>query len=374
MKKMILFVIHLFTFSQICFGQNVWINEIHYENDGTDVGEFVEIALENADSYTLSNFRLSLYNGADSARTGVYHTLNTFVVGTTENNITLYFKNIAGIQNGDPDGLSLDYNGSLIQFLSYEGSFLATDGPADGQTSIDIGVSETSSTPAGESLQLNGTGTQYSDFIWFAADVETKGTSNSLQSLPVQLTSFTATLVGVGAMLNWTTATEVNNYGFDVERTSIPLSPQSQWEVITFIEGHGNSNSPKEYSFIDALVVSSPLSYRLKQLDTDGGFEYFPNVFGITVSVALAKTVLFQNHPNPFNPSTIIRYEIQDTRFVSLKVYNLLGENVATLVNNEQNAGSYEMTFNGSKLASGFYFYRFETVGYTQTMKMLLIK
>ena len=180
MKKLAILLIAMFI-SSLCYGQNAWLNELHYDNAGGDVGEFLEIVIENPGSYTLGDFTVSLYNGNDG---GVYgsETLDNFTVGTTSDNYTFYTWPHAGIQNGAPDGLSLDYQGTVIQFLSYEGVFSATDGPAIGLESIDIGVEETSSTPIGESLQLSGAGAQYSDFFWVEPAAETPGELNNNQS------------------------------------------------------------------------------------------------------------------------------------------------------------------------------------------------
>ncbi len=178
----ILFIVVLFL-GTLLSAQNVWINELHYDNVGTDEGEFIEIVLENAGSYTLSNFTITLYNGNGGAVYGT-HTLDTFTTGVVVDNFTIYYKLIAGIQNGSPDGIAIDYQGTLIpdQFLSYEGTFEAVDGPASGVTSTDIGVVEGSTTAIGESLQLLGTGAVYSDFIWQEPATETPGVLNSGQT------------------------------------------------------------------------------------------------------------------------------------------------------------------------------------------------
>ena len=180
MKKLAILVMAIFMVS-LCYGQNAWLNELHYDNFGTDVGEFLEIVIENPGSYTLSGFTVSLYNGNGGA---VYNskTLNDFIVGNTNGNYTFYYYvyPVNGIQNGEPDGLSLDYQGTVIQFLSYEGTLTAEDGPANGLTSTDIGVSELGE--IGESLQLSGTGSQYSDFFWVDPAPETPGELNNNQA------------------------------------------------------------------------------------------------------------------------------------------------------------------------------------------------
>ncbi len=155
-------------------GPSVFINEIHYDNAGTDEGEAIEIA--GPSGTNLSTYSIVLYNGNGGTE---YNTVN--LSGTIDdegNGFGAVNFEIADIQNGSPDGIALVNNGNVIQFLSYEGSFTAVDGVASGFTSIDIGVSEASGTPIGESLQLNGTGTYYADFIWNAPTAATPGTIN----------------------------------------------------------------------------------------------------------------------------------------------------------------------------------------------------
>ena len=207
--------------------------------------------------------------------------------------------------------------------------------------------------------------------------------------LPVELTTFTASVIGNAVKLNCQTATEVNNYGFSVARqtqeSSIKNQDESQsWENITFVEGHGNSNSPKYYEYTDKTVNSGKYHYRLKQIDIDGQFEYSE-----TVEADLgmpSKFELYQNYPNPFNPTTTIKYITPTVKTlhatsqqkyatsVQLKVYDILGNEVSTLVNEKQQPGVYEVTFDASKLASGIYFYRLKAGNFSQTNKMILIK
>ncbi|MFA7419060.1 MAG: T9SS type A sorting domain-containing protein [Melioribacteraceae bacterium] len=189
-------------------------------------------------------------------------------------------------------------------------------------------------------------------------------------ALPVELTSFTAEVDGKKVNLNWETATEVNNYGFSVERASTSLG--MTWEKLGFVNGHGNSNSPKEYLFVDEPSGGREFSYRLKQIDFDGAYE-FSKELKISFTDELSFN-LVQNFPNPFNPETVIKFELPKASYVKLRVYNTLGEEVGNLLNEKKDAGIYSVDFNAKDLPSGVYLYRLETNGYTQTKKMLLVK
>ncbi len=186
--------------------------------------------------------------------------------------------------------------------------------------------------------------------------------------LPVELSSFTAKIADDKVELNWTTESEVNNYGFDIERKA----NDDKWIQLSFVAGHGNSNTPKSYYFVDnSLSGGSIFYYRLKQIDTDGHFEYSQI---IEVEFLIENFSLLQNFPNPFNPTTKIKFRIVDFGFVSLKVYDVLGNEVATIVNEERPAGVYEMEFNATELSSGIYFYKLTADKFSQTKKMLLLK
>ncbi|TDF34938.1 endonuclease I [Alteromonadaceae bacterium M269] len=157
----------------------VWINELHYDNNGSDTGEFVEVA--GTAGTNLSGWKLLAYNGNGGR---VYKTTNlSGTISNQQNGFGTRSFNISGLQNGAPDGIALiDDNGSVVQFISYEGTFTATDGDANGVTSTDIGVSETSSTPVGYSLQLTGSGNRYSDFSWQSASNDSPGSRNNGQT------------------------------------------------------------------------------------------------------------------------------------------------------------------------------------------------
>jgi hypothetical protein len=187
-------------------------------------------------------------------------------------------------------------------------------------------------------------------------------------SLPVELSSFSASIIGNGIKLKWRTETEVNNYGFEI----LCQAQNEEWSLLGFVEGHGNSNSPKEYSFVDENLTSNKYSYRLKQIDNDGTFE-FSRVIEIDAGSPIEYN-LSQNYPNPFNPSTTIKFSLPEKRNVNLVVYNILGEEIATLLNEVKEAGIYTIEFNASELNSGIYFYKMETDGFTKVRKLNLLK
>jgi hypothetical protein len=193
--------------------------------------------------------------------------------------------------------------------------------------------------------------------------------------LPVEMTSFTAVAQKTSALLAWSTATEVNNYGFEVERSGMPNTGLGtmNWQKFGFIAGAGTSNAPHEYSFMDKNVPPGCYMYRLKQINRDGSFEYSQSV-KVEVETAPYVFSLSQNYPDPFNPTTNITYSLRSDGNVRLVVYDILGGEVGVLVNGVQTAGSHQVMFSGSNLGSGIYFYKLESSGQTIIKKMILIK
>jgi hypothetical protein len=187
-------------------------------------------------------------------------------------------------------------------------------------------------------------------------------------SLPVELVSFTASIKNNQVLLIWVTETEVNNYGFEILRST----QNDNWKKLGFVEGNGNSNSPKDYSFIDNNVNGGTYSYRLKQIDNDGKFEY-SKVIEINVGTPI-EYELSQNYPNPFNPSTTIRFSIPEKGNVKLMIYNILGETVATLLNEAKEAGVHTISYNAAELKSGVYFYKLESGNFMRVKKMSLVR
>ena len=369
---------------------NIWINEFHYGNVSTDTGEFVEIVAP-ADFTGLSNITLTLYNGGDSATYGSSHKLDGFTTnGNTYQGFKIYYKDISGIQNGI-DGFSLDYGGIVIQFLSYEGTFTATNGPANGMTSTNINVSESdSTTPVGYSLQLLGSGTSYSDFTWSGPYLATKGTPNSDgsgndQSLPVTLTSFTATSGNVKVTLTWTTESEVENLGFNIYKS---LYFNEQFTIINdqLIPGHGNTSTRHEYQYIDRNVINGiEYWYQLEDVSYAGETEKHNIVSAIPkgrVELGMIPNdfQLFPCYPNPFNPTTNISFNIPENAHVTLRIIDLRGNLVITLIDRELQQNQYEVTWNGKDaknriVGNGVYFYQLTTnKGFKSTGKMVFLR
>jgi hypothetical protein len=190
--------------------------------------------------------------------------------------------------------------------------------------------------------------------------------------VPVELTSFTASAMNNDVVLNWATASEINNQGFEVER-----GVNGQFTKIGFVAGNGTTTEAKQYSYTDRNVSNGTYSYRLKQVDFDGTFEYSP-VVEVDVAVPVAYT-LGQNYPNPFNPSTTITFGLSVDSKVSLKVFDMLGQEIAVLVDGSLTAGHHEINFDASSLNSGVYFYTLEANGidgisFMNTKKMILTK
>ncbi|MBK9406341.1 MAG: T9SS type A sorting domain-containing protein [Ignavibacteria bacterium] len=190
--------------------------------------------------------------------------------------------------------------------------------------------------------------------------------------LPVELSSFTSAVSGRDVSLNWSTASEENNARFEIERSST----ENNWTKVGSVNGNGTTTNPHSYSFTDRGLASGNYSFRLKQIDFNGNFQYY-NLSNEVVIGTPDNFSLTQNYPNPFNPSTKISYSIPSEGKVSLSIFDMTGKEVKSLVNSVQTAGYYSVSFDGSSLASGVYYYRVTVTGqnnFVATRKMLLVK
>jgi hypothetical protein len=204
------------------------------------------------------------------------------------------------------------------------------------------------------------------DWWWTVDNVLVEGV------VPVELTSFTASVISGQVNLNWQTATEINNSGFEVERKAAG----QEFSKVAFIAGYGTTTEAKSYSYIDNTISSGSYTYRLRQVDFDGTFEYSNEV---EVDLTPSAYSLAQNYPNPFNPNTKIDFSLASDSKVTLKIFDILGQEVAAIVNGNLGAGVHSFNFDASTLNSGVYVYTIDAKGvdgtnFTSTKKMILTK
>ncbi len=326
---------------------------------------------------------------------------------------------MSGENEGDYFGRSVSYAGN-VNGDSYDDVIIGSPGydSEKGRAYILYGGSLSSDIEAANANVIMTGEQEYDKFgysVSFAGDVNDDGyddvimgapigTSNDIcevyvysddaAPLPVELTSFTAALINDGIQLYWQTATEVNNYGFEIERSvGQTLSLSRNWETLSFVPGHGNSSSPNLYEFVDTDVPAGKVEYRLKQIDTDGQFTYYNQTASVDLNITSINDAeqsaaalpteydLKQNYPNPFNPTTTINYSVPvgDANYaaptnVTLIVYDILGRQVATLVNKKQSPGNYSVEFDAGNLPSGIYVYKITSGKFVQSRKMSFIK
>ena len=255
------------------------------------------------------------------------------------------------------DGVT-DYGNLLIGSQTSSGAngtYSTTGGTATGNTSGSITSSSISS--------IGGPSTPT---FFVLANNTVPGTN----PLPVEMTSFSASSNRLTAELQWSTATEVNNFGFEIERKT----SNDSWTKIGFVAGAGTSTSLHNYSYVDNTVDAGLYQYRIKQIDKNGTFKY-SSVMQVETGLAPKILSLGSNYPNPFNPSTSIEFSVPVDGRAALKVYNMLGQEVATLFDGVATAGKLmKVTFDASRLTSGVYFSRLESGGHALVTRMLLMK
>ena len=199
---------------------------------------------------------------------------------------------------------------------------------------------------------------------------EIRGQLFETKAIPVELTSFTASTNDNNVLLKWTTATELNNLGFEIHRSN----NKSDWNILGFIHGKGTTTEFNDYAFEDKSISSGRYFYRLKQVDNNGTFEYSSAIEVVVGSIPTG-FALEQNYPNPFNPSTKIKFGFDKMTKTSLRIYDVLGNEVETLFNGTAEGGRiYELTFSASNLSSGVYYYQLTGNNRTEIKKMMLLK
>lgn len=223
---------------------------------------------------------------------------------------------------------------------------------------------------AGHSFQVRFVSVQPTWDWWWAVD---NVTVIGEYIIPVEFTTFNATTNHGNVTLNWATATETNNRGFQVEKKSV----KGNYQNIAFVEGHGTTTQPQQYSYVDKNETSGKYTYRLKQVDFDGSYKYSKEIEADVKIPAVYS--LQQNYPNPFNPNTKIVFSLASDSKVTLKVFDVLGRQITELLNSNMTVGQHDVTFNAENLPSGVYFYRLEATGingnnFVSVKKMILTK
>lgn len=306
---------------------------------------------------------------------------------------------VVTITLNNPEGAEIDAFGFRfnypIQFLDFQDSIDITGTLTESWTIVGAqentlgqitvgGFHNVPTTASGELLKLifHSTGSPGTDVLHidnfnddFAGATTTDGVINN--TVPVELVSFSTNVVENTVRLSWATASETNNFGFDVEKSGDGLL----FAKIGFVPGSGTTTQPQSYSFVESNVRPGKHFYRLKQIDTDGAFEH-SNVIEATV-LPPSRFSLFQNYPNPFNPETRIRLDIPNLQGekvrVQLSVYNLFGQLVRTLVNEERTPGVHEINWDGRNeegivVPSGVYFYTVRAGEFRETKRMLFVR
>ncbi|NWF49182.1 MAG: T9SS type A sorting domain-containing protein [Ignavibacteriaceae bacterium] len=298
---------------------------------------------------------------------GDSYVLSTVIPTPNSHNLKLDFKHFLDFY-ADPSG--------VMGFkVTYNGGSTYTDLWSLNNPTGNVGpenISLNFQAPAGDAVNLQlaifYSGNSFNIDYWFIDDVML----TDLDYIPVELTAFTGSSKDGNVELSWTTATETNNSGFEVERLT-----GTTYSKIGFVAGNGTTTQPHSYSFVDKGLDPGKYMYRLKQVDLDGSFAY-SDVVEVEVT-APAVFALDQNYPNPFNPTTKINFSLASDAKVTLKVFNLLGQEIATLVNENMSAGRHSVNFNASLLTSGMYVYKIEATGndgstFSDVKKMLLTK
>ncbi len=267
--------------------------------------------------------------------------------------------------------LVIDSQNSQVLYIGTEtGVYQSTNG---GTNWVHTGTGMASYVPVDELVRQTGTNMLF-------AFTHGRSAFETATPLPVELSTFTYSVNEGTVELFWKTATEVNNYGFEVERKAITNNQtnvnQSQsddgWSQIGFVKGNQTTTTPTQYSFVDPNPTGgNKFFYRIKQIDNNGTYKYSNQ---IEVQLSISKFALQQNFPNPFNPTTTIRYSIPQNSFVNIKVYDIAGKEVATLANDMETQGNHSIEFNASNLASGIYFYRIQCGNFSDTKKLILLK
>jgi hypothetical protein len=382
MKKILLFLFLAIITSGLVFGQSIEQQLIVTQNSHTTVANGFRVAVQaKATGLGVANTLKSATIDVSYDNTKLTYVGSTFpgtlvtegyTSNSVTNNTTFLRVIIAGSNIGTPgdefadpptaNQYGLDLTTSYVTLVTLRFTIIDVNQTAD----LAIQTGSNSMSIFSDHSNLNLSSTNLSPAPTLTAPINITG-----ETLPVELTSMTVAAIGANsAKINWSTVTETNNSGFAVERRA---EGSNAWSQVAFIAGAGTSSSAKQYSYQDDKVGAGVFYYRLKQIDNTGAFKYSSSV-EVNVGVA-GKVFQMGNYPNPFNPSTEIQFSVPEDGFATLKVFNMLGQEVATLFSGVAKAGHFvSATFNASRFASGVYLSRLEYNGKSMVQRMLLAK
>jgi len=321
---------------------------------------------------------------------------NCYSRGNVTSNGGNFVGGFVGFNNDNYENARIDTcysTGSVSGAGSFGGGFGGLNSGTIGNCFWDTATSGLSASSGGigksttqMKTQSTFTGVGWNTAIWFMDGAINDGypylawQNPGGTPLPVEMSALAVNSLGTNVQLKWNTSTEVDNEGWEVERKGIASkeygesSPGQDWQEVGFVKGTGTSTGPQQYSFIDANLSPGSYSYRLKQMDRNGAFKYSQEM-QIKVGAAPREFALSQNYPNPFNPTTTIDFTLANDGHVSLKVYDILGREVATLLDEDRKAGEYQQVdFDASRYSSGVYFAVLQSGGKQLLKKMLLVK
>ncbi len=348
--------------------------------EGSATNKYIEVFNGTGVTIDLSDYKLQLYsNGAASPSAEITLT------GNLQNNSTMVYKNSQStIYGGEAITASsvINFNGndavalykiSTAGFIDIFGQIGVDPGTAwtatGGYTTVDKTLRRKYSVTHGVTTNPpSGFPTLGTEWDLYNKD-DVSGLGSHTSALPVELNSFGGIFLNDKIQLSWQTATETNNYGFEIEKRS----EYTNWETIGFVNGNGNSNVTNYYSFTDKQILPTDCYYRLKQIDNDGAYKYSETI-KVASGITPDNFILYQNYPNPFNPSTLISYYVPQKSKVSLIVYDMLGKVITELVNEEKAPGLYSVNFESNNISSGVYFYTLQSGDFTKTNKMTLLR
>lgn len=269
-------------------------------------------------------------------------------------------------KTNDPGTVTLTFNMAGISGITVGG------GAADYAILLDADANFSSGATKVDASSLSGNVITFTGLT--LADGQHFTFAAKESALPVELASFSGDFNNNKVLIKWATSTEINNFGFNIEKSMLsPANLPLSWETIGFVKGNGNSNSPRNYSFIDENIFNGKFAYRLKQIDSDGKYKYSPQI-ELDLELLPKDFALYQNYPNPFNPSTAINFDLPVDADVTLEIFSILGKKVGTLVNERMKAGKQQVVFDGMGLSSGLYIYSIRANDFRSIKKMVLIK